>query len=241
MEGLSAYGCVVPEKVYARGRDAVLIDIGGGRLLRRFAGPRDLDREVAIMRLAQAAGMPVPEVYDVRADAMVIERIDGPTMLQDLVRRPWRVDRRARQLAGLHEQLHAIPAPESLRLAYGAGGRGDVLVHGDLHPANVVLGPAGPVVIDWTNAGRGVGAEDVADVWLVLAASRPDGRPAARILARGARRRILSVFLSALGDPVRAEAAALLTAIARHRAADSNVGESEKAAMARVAQRHGAG
>ena len=40
----------------------------------------------------------------------------------------------------------------------------------DLHPANVLLAPAGPVVIDWTNARAGPPELDLAMSWL---ASRP--------------------------------------------------------------------
>jgi aminoglycoside phosphotransferase (APT) family kinase protein len=43
------------------------------------------------------------------------------------------------------------------------------LLHLDFHPFNVILGQAGPVVIDWTNAGPGPAGLDVAMSALILA------------------------------------------------------------------------
>ena len=98
------------------------------------------------MRHAASFGYPVPRVLDVSSDALVLERIEGPTMLASLRRRPWRLPRHASLLAELHERLHEIVAPTSLPEA----GTGDRLLHLDLHPDNVLLSPAGPVV---TSAG----------------------------------------------------------------------------------------
>jgi tRNA A-37 threonylcarbamoyl transferase component Bud32 len=84
---------------------------------------------------AASAGVRVPRVVELREDALVLERIDGPTMQEVLQRRPWQVRSLLRTLARLQEQVAA------------AG-----LVHLDLHPTNVTLSRSGPVVIDWTNA-----------------------------------------------------------------------------------------
>jgi aminoglycoside phosphotransferase (APT) family kinase protein len=46
---------------------------------------------------------------------------------------------------------------------------GDRLCHGDFHPYNVLIGPRGPVVIDWNNAHIGNPLEDVARSRLMLA------------------------------------------------------------------------
>lgn len=228
--------------IVARGRDAVLIDIGAGRLLRKFPGPRDLSTEVAVMRHVAAAGFPVPEVYDVHDGAMVLERIDGPTMLDHLARRPWLLGRHARVLAGLHTRLHRIAAPPEWRLSYGTAGTGPVVTHGDFHPGNVILGRDGPVVIDWTNGGRGLAAEEIADVWLLLAAARPDGGRAMQLLTTVLRRRFVSIFLQAVhrGDPnagLREAAAGLLAAAAERRALDHNMSHAENQAMAEVVRR----
>ena len=59
------------------------------------------------------------------------------------------------------------------------------LVHFDLHPDNVLLGPDGPVLIDWTNAHAGDPDADVALTWLIAETSAGLG---GRIFARLFRR-----------------------------------------------------
>jgi aminoglycoside phosphotransferase (APT) family kinase protein len=45
---------------------------------------------------------------------------------------------------------------------------GDRICHGDFHPGNVLWGPDGPVIIDWTNAARGDPAADLARTMILL-------------------------------------------------------------------------
>jgi len=226
---------VSDELVIGAGRDAEMVDLGGGRILRRPRVPRPLDGEAFMMRLARAAGYPVPEVHEVRQDGMVMERVDGPTMLDDLAGHPWRVGRHARTLADLHRRLHAIPAHALLPGRWGPPDDGDVMVHGDLHPDNVLLSPAGPVVIDWSSAGRGPGGADVADAWLLLAAADAPARGLLRVMVTALRARFLDEFLRHAG---RQEAARHLEAAARLRTADTNLSETEKAAMRALAAKH---
>ena len=102
---------------------------------------------------------------------------------------------------------------------------------GDLHPANVILSPDGPVVIDWTNARRGGGEADLADVWIVAAClgadHGPDPSPIERIVRRiepVVRRRLLAAFLS---DGRRDEARAALATVAELRLRDRNIRPEE--------------
>jgi len=147
-------------KLIGAGRASEILDLGDGRVLRRGGSP---EREAMVMAHAAAHGYPVPAVHEVGQNALVLERIDGPTMLDDLWRRPWRLSRHAATLARLHRELHEIPAPAEL-----GDGR---LLHMDLHPENVMLSPAGPVVIDWTNARAGEPGLDVAMTWVIGATS----------------------------------------------------------------------
>jgi hypothetical protein len=98
-------------------------------------------------------GVPVPQVFDATGPDIVMEKVDGPTMLADVARCPWRLFRHAEILARVHRQVHAAPGPDWLRAPFGYG---DTLLHLDLHPINVLLSPRGPVVIDWQGAGRGL-------------------------------------------------------------------------------------
>src|ERR671928_199489 len=47
-------------------------------------------------------GFPAPAVYEARERELVLERCDGPTMMADIARAPWRVGRHGRTLGELH-------------------------------------------------------------------------------------------------------------------------------------------
>ena len=99
----------------------------------------------------------------------MMERLDGPLMMNVMASRPWTLAGKVRLLADLHDALHRIPAPDWLpQLDTG----GDRLVHLDLHPLNVVMTARGPVVIDWTNAARGDPLLDVALTYVLLTCPR---------------------------------------------------------------------
>jgi serine/threonine protein kinase len=153
-----------------QGRASSVTDLGDGRVLRRGGRPA---AEAAMMQLAGEHGVRVPVVHEVRPDALVMERIPGETLLVRIGRRPWAMPAAASVIADFHDRLHAIPFE---------GGR---LVHFDLHPDNVLMGPNGPVLIDWTNARGGDPDADVALTWLIAETSAGlGGRFFARLFAR---------------------------------------------------------
>jgi aminoglycoside phosphotransferase (APT) family kinase protein len=164
----------------ASGRASELFDLGDGRVLRRFKARGDPHREALVMRHAGRHGYPVPRVLDVTSDALVLERIEGPTMARELAEHASRSAAHAFVLARLHDELHAIAAPPTLP----AVGEGDRLLHLDLHPANVIVAATGPVVVDWTNARAGDPALDVAYTWVIGATSGGEGRVSRAFLAR---------------------------------------------------------
>jgi aminoglycoside phosphotransferase (APT) family kinase protein len=180
-------------RLVGTGRSADVFEHDSGEVLRRYRTPRDTAREVAAMEHARAAGYPVPAARALSETDIVMERLTGPTMLNDLGRRPWRIGRHAETLAELHRRLHAIDAPDWLPEPLGEG---DSLLHLDLHPDNVILTPRGPYVIDWPNAARGPALGDVAHTWLVLACSVPTGGVYRRMSSRFGRALFLRAFLS---------------------------------------------
>ena len=197
----------------ARGRAADVFADGPGRVLRRYRDGTDTEREARVMEHARRHGFPVPAVYDVRGPELVLERIDGPTMLADLAARPWRVHAHGRLLADLHRRLHAIDAPPGLPSRFGGG---PDLVHVDLHPDNVILGDRGPVVIDWVAAGGGDGADDVAMSWVILATSQIPAAQPARAVMTGGRRLFLGAFLERAGRAAAAERLERMAALRLH-------------------------
>jgi tRNA A-37 threonylcarbamoyl transferase component Bud32 len=186
-------------RLLAEGRASEIFDLGDGRVLRRFKTGGDPEFEARVMEHARAHGFPVPTVHEVRSDSLVLERVEGPTMLEALD-----LERDPADLARLHERLHEIPF------------EGAALLHLDLHPANVIRSPAGPVVIDWTNAAAGDPAVDVALTWVILVGS---GLPIAEEFGRA--------FASYFDDWERGLPAALA-----YRLADPNVTAAERARVA---------
>ena len=212
-------------RLIAAGRASEILDLGDGRLLRRFKSGGNPEREALVMRHAREHGYPVPAVFEVAEDSLVIERIEGPTMFDVLSERPRAVDEHAQLLARLHDELHAIEAPPGLA-AIGEGAR---LLHLDLHPANVILSPRGPVVIDWANARRGEPLLDVAFTWVICATSSGVGRLGVEFA---------EAFLACFDrDAVLRQ----LPLAAEQRLADPNVLEEERARIRELAADAGAG
>jgi tRNA A-37 threonylcarbamoyl transferase component Bud32 len=212
-------------RLIAAGRASEILDLGDGRVLRRFKAGGDPEREALVMRHARGRGYPVPEVFEVGPDSLVLERIEGPTMFDVLAERPAAMDEHARLLARLHDDLHALEAPDGLP-ALGEGGR---IVHLDLHPANVILSPAGPVVIDWANARRGEALLDVAFTWVICATSSGVGRLGVDFAER---------FLASFD---REAVTRHLPLAAEQRLADPNVFEEERERIRVLAADAGAG
>lgn len=143
------------------GRTADVYALGNQLVLRRYRDGGDVAAEAAVMRHAAAYGYPVPQVHHADGPDLVLDRLDGPTMSQAAIEGALSPREVGRQLADLHRRLHEIPAP--------SGAPGLVVVHGDLHPENVILGAGRPTVIDWRNAGEGSAAVDVATSAIILA------------------------------------------------------------------------
>ena len=182
------------------------------------------------MQHARQAGFPVPAVASVSGPDMVVARIDGRTMAQDLARRPWRLSAHARTLGGLHRRLHAIVAPAALVAPLGEG---EALLHLDLHPENVLLGTNGPWVIDWANAARGPAAADVAMTFVILGAF-PRARSPYGAFIDLLRRRFAVEFLTAAGS---AGVRGSLPAVAARRLADTNLHDDERRAVEDLVRR----
>ena len=159
--------------------------------------------EARMTRAVSAAGAPAPEVFEeVTLEGrfgVVMERLDGPTLLE--LSRSGAMTRKATGaiLAGLAMAVHKTPPPpelpslnesitSELRLAGGAlpehiaagivalVGRltDDGLCHGDLHPGNVVMAADGPRLIDWGGVLRAPGVLDLACCHIILTELAPE-------------------------------------------------------------------
>lgn len=197
------------------------------RLARDPRAVKMIEHELLALAAAHEAGAPVPAVGErVTVDGrpgVVLERVDGADLLGRLRARPWTLFQVARTLGLLHAGLHDVLAPDALpalrdqlRRRLGSGlvppevraaalarleelPDGDRLLHGDLHPANVLRTSRGCVVIDWTNGARGDAEADVARTLLLVGGgSVPDDAPALlRALLPVLRRSIVRGYLRA--------------------------------------------
>jgi aminoglycoside phosphotransferase (APT) family kinase protein len=219
-----------PGALLARGRACDVYEVDAHRVLRRYRKVpyTSLEVEAEIMERARANAYPVPRVHEVTDTDLVMDRIEGPTMLEELTSRPWRLREYARALASLHHRLHDIPAPETLDTPLGEGA---VIVHLDLHPLNVIMSPDGPVVIDWSNAARGDGNADVALTYVLLMSGNPDEGAFQRLMAKVGRSLFAKPFLARF---VRRDVMAHLEAAAAYKLADPNMSEAEQAAIRRL-------
>jgi len=177
------------------------------RLYRDGTSPATAEYQATVLRAAAAAGVRVPTVYGVETfegrPAIVMERIVGDDILELIARNPWRIWSLTSLCARLQATLHDVTAPSSLPSTLDSHRRrisgnadapaeyaaaalarldtlpdGDRLLHGDFHPANVMLAAAGPVIIDWGNTTRGSPEADFArsDMMLHLG-EPPEGAP----------------------------------------------------------------
>ncbi len=209
----------------AEGRDSEIFEHGPGKVLRVARDGRSLVAEAEVMRYVRSHGYPCPEVDDAGDGYLVMDRLDGPTMLDAIGKPPFPLRRCGRLLAELHDRLHRIPAPPGIRVAPLPGDR---LVHRDLHPMNVMMTADGPMVIDWANASAGDPAFDVADTWVLFACATAPASGIDRIVLPIGRRIMLRSFL---GRVDKAAARRAIPAAVEHRLSDRNMSTEERTRM----------
>jgi aminoglycoside phosphotransferase (APT) family kinase protein len=192
------------------------------RVLRRYRHGAGTEPEAQVMRYVGGLGYPVPAVHRAAGPDLVMERLDGGTMLQAHATGALSVPDGAAMLAGLLARLHALPP-------WPGAADGHVIVHLDLHPENIMLTSRGPVVIDWHNAGAGPGDLDTALSALIMAQVAVDpAQPLAAVAGA-----FLDVFVPlAPGDPVR-----LLDEAVTRRAGQATLAPAEVALLGDAAAR----
>jgi len=221
-------------EVYAWGLDRVV------KVLRPGFPDRLGEAEAVAAELTGQAGIDAPAFHGtIRINGrfgLIYERREGPSMVDVLSARPWSLRRLAAAFAGLHAGMHAsdgsglpdfrpplVRAVERGAASLPPGVRdatlraiealpgGTAILHGDMHPGNVVLTPTGPAVIDWMTASSGPPAADVArTLFLVRDSGLPQDMPAVRRRLIGLlRRRFASAYLAAYRRSLGLDAAQL--------------------------------
>jgi aminoglycoside phosphotransferase (APT) family kinase protein len=183
---------------FAFGRDADVYHLDDQWVLRRYRDGHPVRDEADFMRHVAKYGYPVPAVREIEGADMVVQRLDGPTLGDAAMAGDLSAAEIGHIHADLHRRLQAIPPP--------SGTPGLVVVHGDLHPLNVMATADGPVVIDWRNAREGTAEFDVALTAIIFAQVALD--PAYAELAE-LLREALGVYLANSIDPTPGLPAAL--------------------------------
>ncbi len=184
----------------ARGAQAEIYAFGEGRVLRFPTNPRDFERiryEYAVYLMLAGSGVSVPRVYELLdvhgAPAIVMERIDGTSMMDQIRRRPWSARKKSVELAELHHQLLGTRAEAPVKDAKSTARycvlnsqrlsdslkaqviqilealpEGDSLCHGDFHPGNIICHNQVNYIIDWSGSSKGDYHADIAHSYLLL-------------------------------------------------------------------------
>ncbi|MEL6890308.1 MAG: phosphotransferase [Actinomycetota bacterium] len=171
-------------EVYRYGSDAAV------KLLKPSTPPDWARHEADYTEVARGIGVPTPEVLGLvdidGRPGIVFRLLLGPSMWQRMLDRPGDVESLVGELVGLQRAIHTADLPDGLpsltdrmrskldaatelddddRIAalalldtMPAGGS---VLHGDLHPGNVLLADEGPVVLDWFDAAVGHPTADV--------------------------------------------------------------------------------
>lgn len=158
-----------PGVLLATGATALVYELDERRVLRRYRNPAwPVDRVATATNTAADAGVPTPRVLAASGPDLVLERVDGPTMLAEMTAGRLTMNDAMVTLAQLHRTMHGIRRPAGDPVLPQRPG-GDSLLHLDLHPNNVLMATAGPQLIDWENACWGPPGLDVAVTAVILA------------------------------------------------------------------------
>ena len=187
-------------EVVARGSRSLVHAYGRGAVIKvpKPATPAGWIRaEAEYVEAVRAVGAPAPALLGMERifgrPASVWERVDGPSLWQQVVDRPERSTAIGRTLAGVQLALFELVPPVTLpdqrdrlvsKIRWSAANVDASLgvalellparmgtprlCHGDLHPSNVIVSQDGPVLVDWFDACRGDRVADVARSSLTL-------------------------------------------------------------------------
>lgn len=246
----------------ARGRTADIFAWEPDQILKLFHADRSLasaEYEARISRLVHASGLAIPAVGEIIEThgryGLTYERIEGASLLTDLVARPWTLMRAALTLAELHTTIHdhhgadlptirqrleknirsaaSLPSSVEAQLLDSLSTLHDErsLLHGDFHPDNVLLTTRGPIIIDWNDATVGDPWADVARTSLLLTASQLPPDAPGRLFISAGRRWLHRVYLkryTKLRPEGRARLARWQPIVAAARLAENIPGERDR-------------
>jgi len=184
----------------ARGGQADIYDYGNGKVIRVPRRPQDYDRiryEYSVYLSLPGSDVAAPAVYGLvevdNAPSIVMQRIVGISMMDQIKNRPFLFRKEAIHLAEMHLALLKLSPDASIKdgkdqakfcieaslcltepmknvilniLEHLPAGKS--LCHGDFHPGNILYSDGRDYIIDWTRASRGDIAADVAHTYILM-------------------------------------------------------------------------
>ena len=246
----------------ARGRTAEIFLWKDNQVLKLFLDwcpAHWIEEEARGTQAVHKVGLPVPAVEGIVEVegrlGIVLERVEGPSMLGLLTSKPWKLFRLARVLAELHAEMHSREVPELPSQRRGlerAIQREDVLpvntkevvlkaleklpngsavCHGDFHPDNIIMSSRGPIIIDWMAVKQGNPLADVARTSLLFQTAEVPPFIAGRWLINWVRGLSHSTYLKRylqLRPASREQIAAWQLPVAAARLAENIPGEKDR-------------
>ena len=187
-------------QLIARGGQADIYAYGDRKIVRVGRREQDRDRiryEYSVYSCLAGSGVTVPTVYELAQaggmPAIIMDRIAGVSMMDQIKSNPFSARAKARELADLHLQIGKVVAPRQITDAKAKAefciGKsenidghdkeriieimkslpdGTNFCHGDFHPGNILHCDGKNYVIDWSAASRGDFHADVAHSYLLL-------------------------------------------------------------------------
>ena len=191
-------------RVIGLGRTAEILVWEDNKILKLFRNGwslRAVKSEEKVAQIVSEAGLPVPAVYGIVKvecrHGILYDRVNGPSMLKELMSKPEELEDFANLFAELHADMHSVRVGElpsqhqrveakirsaepltsdlkqsALEALHGLPG-GDVLSHGDFHPDNILMSSHGPMIIDWNDATGGRPEADIARTLYLLQKGEP--------------------------------------------------------------------
>jgi tRNA A-37 threonylcarbamoyl transferase component Bud32 len=184
----------------AHGGQADIYDLGNGRIFRVPRREMDFDRiryEYDVYVSLKDSGIAAPRVYELvmidKVPAIIMQKVSGMSMMEMIRQRPFSIAQKAKELAGLHNEVLEVTAAETIvnektKAEYCLNAseyldnaikqfllgilaelpEQNYLCHGDFHPGNIIFSDGTYYLIDWSAASRGDFVSDIAHTYILL-------------------------------------------------------------------------